>query len=565
MSSVTSAVLAFADSRKAFYVYILFAAAFLGLQSLQGLSWLDIGMYMSGSLHFGDDPYAAYYLGQWYLTYRLSAALCSLFGIFSFPGLRLMHLVLNLILQTAVYAYLGKFVERRYIIAGLLLATLSHFGSYTDINYNDYSTFALMLAVMSYYSGLRRARGGLWLIALSGLLSGVAVFFRIVNLTFLLLPAVPLLTGAWRGLRHGALMQTGCFAAGAAAGCAAVVAAAVADGTAGVLALTFSDIAGIGSDGSDPHNLKSIAISAYTVYKQEIAGFSVIALLAAAAGVAARRLVGIVRRAVSLGLAALIVLNIYFWEPPSNITVGICLAGLTVTLAAGRRASVPSGLFAFAMFIPVVYPVGSNGGAAFFGPWLCWLPLPLAVKALCADGRRLSGKYAAAYGHALRLSYAAVCAAMLFTNVKRPMMEDGNRLECLYTIDSPVTGGIRTAKANADLHNRMIKEAGPLIPDGSYLICNFSTPLVPILGCKPYAVFSDVFTSDRMNERYIRVAYRRAGRGGELPWLLFDTESMTPGFCHVRDVLAGIRPYRRVWSDGRYELLCPVAENNAGR
>ena len=57
------------SSHKAFSIYLLFAALFLGVQMFQGLSYLDIGMYMSGYQHFTSDPYASYFLGQWILTY----------------------------------------------------------------------------------------------------------------------------------------------------------------------------------------------------------------------------------------------------------------------------------------------------------------------------------------------------------------------------------------------------------------------------------------------------------------------------------------------------------------
>ena len=99
------------SSHKAFSIYLLFAALFLGVQMFQGLSYLDIGMYMSGYQHFTSDPYASYFLGQWILTYDVTSALCKLFSINSFLGLRVLHLVYVLVTQTVVYLYLRQYIS----------------------------------------------------------------------------------------------------------------------------------------------------------------------------------------------------------------------------------------------------------------------------------------------------------------------------------------------------------------------------------------------------------------------------------------------------------------------
>ncbi|MFW5615806.1 MAG: glycosyltransferase family 39 protein, partial [Prevotella pectinovora] len=171
------------SSHKAFSIYLLFAALFLGVQMFQGLSYLDIGMYMSGYQHFTSDPYASYFLGQWILTYDVTSALCKLFSINSFLGLRVLHLVYVLVTQTVVYLYLRQYISTRSIITGLLIATLAHYGSYTEINYNDYSALLLLLSILCYHGGADRDNQ--WIIMMGGVLAGVAVYFRIVNITYI--------------------------------------------------------------------------------------------------------------------------------------------------------------------------------------------------------------------------------------------------------------------------------------------------------------------------------------------------------------------------------------------
>ena len=54
-----------------------------------------------------------------------------------------------------------------------------------------------------------------------------------------------------------------------------------------------------------------------------------------------------------------------------------------------------------------------------------------------------------------------------------------------------------------------------------------------------------------MNERYIRIAWQHTHR---LPYVLLDNQKDIPGYGHIISQLSMIRPYRKVWTDGRYEL-----------
>ncbi|MGM9704598.1 MAG: glycosyltransferase family 39 protein, partial [Prevotella sp.] len=176
------------SDHRAFIIYIIFATIYLGMQMFQGFSFLDIGIYMSGYQHFSNEPHTTYYLGQWLLTYQLSSLICKALTIKTFLGIRLLHLALTILSQTVIYFYLRQYVRPRHIIAGLTLATLAHFGSYTEINYNDYSIFLLTLSILAAHHGMTRSRA--FAIMLSGAFAGFAILFRIVNLTFLALPVM---------------------------------------------------------------------------------------------------------------------------------------------------------------------------------------------------------------------------------------------------------------------------------------------------------------------------------------------------------------------------------------
>lgn len=536
-----------------FILYSVFAAVYLGIQMFQGFSYLDIGFYMSGYQHFNDDPYVSYFLGQWLLSFNLTSALCRLFSINTYLGLRILHLLFIIISQTVIYFYLKRYINRHFIISGLLLATLAHFGSYTEINYNDYSVGLLTLSIMAYHYGYANNR--MKAIILSGILAGVSFYFRIVNVTFIGIPFL-----AWLiSHRYKSAIRTRnqffAFFSGIIAACCATTVLLYCNGMLDVFTMTLTDLFTRSSDPQDPHGVKAIIINLYDLYKGQIQGFSVIALLTFLIAFNDIKNKGAIRTIITIVLSLLIIPNIYLWESPSNIIVGICLSALFFLFAGRDVNPQTASLYLLSLFIPVIFPVGSNAGPDFYGKDMCFLTLPVALCIIGEGIGTLKAEYRKAAYKALHISFAFICIAMIYTNINRPMMEEGTRAQCRYTINSPLTRHIYTTEENASLNNYLIDKVKPLIPAQSYLICNFSIPMISLLDCKPYAVYSTVFTSNVMNRRYIDAAYKHSGR---LPYLLIDQDNNSDKDKYVEDYLYGIKPYRTIWTDGRYVLKAPA-------
>jgi len=536
-----------------FIIYSVFATVYLGIQMFQGFSYLDIGFYMSGYQHFNDDPYVSYFLGQWLLSFNLTSALCRLFSINTYLGLRILHLLFIIISQTIIYFYLKRYINRHFIISGLLLATLAHFGSYTEINYNDYSVGLLTLSIMAYHYGYANNR--MKAIILSGILAGVSFYFRIVNVTFIGIPFL-----AWLiSHRYKSAIRTRnqffAFFSGIIAACCATTVLLYCNGMLDVFTMTLTDLFTRSSDPQDPHGVKAIIINLYDLYKGQIQGFSVIALLTFLIAFNDIKNKGAIRTIITIVLSLLIIPNIYLWESPSNIIVGICLSALFFLFAGRDVNPQTASLYLLSLFIPVIFPIGSNAGPDFYGKDMCFLTLPVALCIIGEGIGAMKAEYRKAAYKALHISFAFICMAMIYTNINRPMMEEGTRTQCRYTIKSPLTRHIYTTEENASLNNYLIDKVKPLIPAQSYLICNFSIPMISLLDCKPYAVYSTVFTSNVMNRRYIDAAYKHSGR---LPYLLIDQDNNSDKDKYVEDYLYGIKPYRTIWTDGRYVLKAPA-------
>lgn len=536
-----------------FIIYSVFATVYLGIQMFQGFSYLDIGFYMSGYQHFNDDPYVSYFLGQWLLSFNLTSALCRLFSINTYLGLRILHLLFIIISQTVIYFYLKRYINRHFIISGLLLATLAHFGSYTEINYNDYSVGLLTLSIMAYHYGYANNR--MKAIIQSGIFAGVSFYFRIVNITFIGIPFL-----AWLiSHRYKSAIKTRNqffgFFSGIIAACCATTVLLYYNGMLDVFTMTLTDLFTRSSDPQDPHGVKAIIINLYDLYKGQIQGFSVIALLTFLIAFNYIKNKSAIRTIITIVLSLLIIPNIYLWESPSNITVGICLSALFFLFAGRDVNPQTASLYLLSLFIPVIFPIGSNAGPDFYGKDMCFLTLPVSLCIIGEGIGTLKAEYRKAAYKALHISFAFICIAMIYTNINRPMMEEGTWAQCRYTINSPLTKHIYTTEENASLNNYLIDKVKPLIPAQSYLICNFSIPMISLLDCKPYAVYSTVFTSNVMNRRYIDAAYKHSRL---LPYLLIDQDNNSDKDKYVEDYLYGIKPYRTIWTDGRYVLKAPA-------
>ena len=418
-----------------FIIYLCLSTLYLGAQMFQGLSFLDIGMYMSGYEHIASDPYPSVFLGQWLLSFTVSSLILRLFHADSFLAMRLMFLVFSVIMQAVAYISCKRYVPRRYVIAGLALTVLSIFGAYTEMTYNDYTALLFMAALLSYHKG---QSSSLLYIAISGFLIALAFFFRITNLAFVVFPLAAWLMGRlvpW-GV-HPFRLQALTFAAGWVVGFALTYLLIIATGYGDIMAFTLQSIINIGGNSADAHNMKAILICFYEIHKTEISATSVILVVTAFMWLAYSRLTRLMRTGILAFLFCLTMVCIYFWEHPSSITIGISIFGFALCLASKDASPALKHFFALCLCLPLLEPLGSNAGPAFACKGTCLLSLPLALYAFDQQGRKLlatlssnassnnslsSSNASLAYPRALRLAFVAVCMGMVYTNIFRPMM-----------------------------------------------------------------------------------------------------------------------------------------------
>lgn len=538
-------------ANSAFLIYIVVSTTFLALQMWQGLSFLDIGMYMSGYEHICDDPAPSVFLGQWLLSYVVSSKILHLFHTDSFIAIRLMFLALTIILQCIVYAYAKRYIAKKYIILGLGMTVLSLYGAYTEINYNDYSILLFLLAILCFHHGMHTR--GVW-IGVSGFIIGCSFYFRVTNLAWIVLPFISIIISEiieWR--KRSRCQQVGLFFLGWILGMIVTYLLVIALGYGDIMRFTIENLLQVGGNSTDSHSLKNVFLCFVEIHKNEIASVALIFFYTYIIYIAQRLRKKWLTWGIAAFLSGILLLCIYLWEQPSSITNGICLLCLFICLIDKEIDGNIKYLFALSATLPFLGPLGSNAGAAFASKGTCILSLPFAIFTIAKARTHLSAD-TRMFNRSIGLSFVLICLAMLYTNIKRPMMEDGNRLECRFKINSPLTGNILTTQENADMHNYLLENIKPQLPKGSYLICNFSLTAVSLLECKPYAVYSTVFSGDEMNKRYIDYAYSHTQ---QLPYILDKAKERTDKDAFVINYLMRLHRYTNIWTDGNYILWAP--------
>ena len=465
--------------------YFILAALFLLTKAMQGFSYLDIGMYMSGYEYFDKDPISIYYVGQWLMSFEFSGWIMKFFSLESYYGLRVMRVVLMISMEIIIYLYLRHYIPKRYIILGLAFATIAQQESYAEINYNDYSAFFLCLSLLFFHRGVVSKRDSLRPFFLSGLVIGLSVFFRMTNLSFLIMPLCAMIILPLLSCRNPPLRILPIFYSGVTIGLAAILLVIYVSGKWNVLIMTITDLFSIGGRGDDPHHLKYVFFSLYEIYKHEIQAGAIILFLTATYAVLHSRFKAKEARTVLfIGFAFFVWLNVYFWEHISDVIVGYSWIVLLCLIAIPSFRRGPVGLFAIAFLFPLLLPIGTNGGSAFIGQNLVFLPLPIALYITALQVKAQQNRYVTTFRRLPSILSCCLIVAFLYTDIKRPMLEEECRLACRYPIDSPIARHIFTSKENANHLNDLIHQLkGKYLRDNEYLFCNFNIPIISLLGC----------------------------------------------------------------------------------
>ncbi len=548
-------------SQCALWVWIAVMTVAEALLCMQGLTAHDSGVYLSGYLHFAQEPMVNSYLGQWQLSYLGMGWLCGLLGIKSFLGLRMVHVALMAAAQVGIYFWATRTLDAKpqWVLTGLVLAALCHVQGYSEVNYNELSALLLTGATAALTSGMQRKRP--WLVAVAGAIVAIAVAVRVVNVWFVALPLA-----AWlvRDRNEGWRKTWAVWLASGLCGAAVVLALLWASGTIGVVAITARTMTGMASAGSGTHGASQLAwLYAGNMWHMCASGcvLALVAAIAAAAMWATRR-----NSTATVIIAAVCTVagGVALWKlnngPVCNYAMFLSIAALAATATLCRRKALRT---ASALWLAVLllYPFGSAASNAVNGPYFIHLAMPLAVASIACGIESRKAKLRPVLTRTTAIVAMALALAMVKLNVTHGLFQDQKRTACRHEIHSQATRGIYTNEANARLHNWLIGQLQPHLRPGQHVICNFSLPLITMLNCRPYAYAeSEWVDNETVLCLYVDEAYKASHC---LPAFIIDSRRLNRCDTAVIDHCKHLSPYSTVWSSGPYSLIMPQADTAA--
>lgn len=545
-------------SQCALWVWIAVMAVAEALLCMQGLTVHDSGVYLSGYLHFAQEPMVNSYLGQWQLSYLGMGWLCGLLGIKSFWGLRMVHVALMAATQAGIYFWVTRTLNAKpqLVLTGLVLAALCHVQGYSEVNYNELSALLLMGATAALTGGIRRKRT--WLVAMAGGIVAIAVAVRVVNVWFVALPVA-----AWlvRDRDEGWRKIWGAWLAGGMCGAVTILVLLWGSGTIGVLSITARTMTGMASAGSGTHGAGQLAwLYASNMWHLCTSGYvlaSVTAIVAAAMWATRRNSTAAAIIATVCAVAG----GVALWKlnngPVCNYAMFLSIATLATTATLCRQQTLRSASALWLMVL-ALYPFGSAASNAVNGPYFIHLAMPLAVAGIACGIESCKVKLRPVLMRTAAIMAIALSLAMVKLNATHSLFQDQKRTACRYEIYSQATRGIHTNEANARLHNWLISQLQPHLRPGQYAICNFSLPLITMLNCRPYAYAeSEWVDNEAVLRLYVDEAYKASHR---LPAFIIDSRRLNKCDTAVISHCMHLSPYYTVWSIGPYSLIMPQAD-----
>lgn len=544
----------FRNVDKLFVGYIFFALLYQLIQLFQGLSPADTGVYLSGYKNYIDDTYCSEYLNQYWLTYYMTGYLVKALSINTFIGLRVLHVIFNVLMQIVIYLWLKKYIAKEYIVIGLFISVLAHFGTPYEINYNDYSVGLLIFIIMSYYEGLRS--GKLIMFVIAGILTGLSFFFRLANLTFIGIPIVAIIFLLIRKEdRKGWLVllkQIGCFFFGV-VGIVIVVLCFSDDGLRAMKA-ALPDILAMGTGSKDVHGASNLIKIFFKSEFLMLRNTVIVGILFVSMMLLLKyKITGYI----FTGFILMLLTGLFIkYGLPADFLIGASIFGVAIALIGHSGKEKLSYLLILSLYIPIIYPLGSAGDYSFHGTYLCYLSLPLAIKGLCENEFIKNKGNIGRYGVCLSLVFCAFIVSMVARNIMKGTFQDESRIQCVYPINGGAAKWLYTNKDNAEKYNYLINVLNPVIKKQEYLICNFSISAISILNCKPYAIYTTQWISnDALITKYLMSAYRHTGK---LPYILIDRKNYTEKDEIVFNYCKGKARYEQIWRDGQYSLFRPM-------
>lgn len=459
------------------WVYCCISVLALILLGIIGVG-ADNWMYLNGYRTFLDYPVENMFFFQWYLTYWIGAML----GLKTLVASRIFGGIVTMMIWGITYLWLRKTVEKKMLGLGLTLATMGLFGTATDFNYNNGSV--LFMVVGLYFLSLGRRKA--WLCAISGIVTGMALFLRLPNLSFIVIGICPLflLLIEKKNKIANSLLQVAFFYVGYVLGVMLIFALMIPQGHDVIFVDMLRMAANSTASGkNNEHSLIPLLIHTSKCY--------LVPLLIAGLGLGCAKFCitkkfFLVSGKYNYLLIVCLVVFFYLIGKSAAMIYWIIFTPILLYSLFSKNKVVDKYDVLMAGIMMYVFPLGCASIMSFCAPYVFWLAIPLALNFIWIN-RVCFIKFQHLFATLLiALILVITIKDLVFKTYS--VYEGQCRFNSFATMNDESVHGILTTKVNASQENT-IKLLKRYIPNESYLVTDYSNFSV-LLKAAPFGLSS---------------------------------------------------------------------------
>ena len=564
------------------------------LCAIQGFDLTDEGHLMSAYQFFGSDPLAAKCGSGYPLTCYIGWMLNNIYPDGGVLMMRMWGILMVSLTEIISYKYLSRHFPAKVVLVGLLIQAVFLAGDPKPFGYNNMTIFFGVLSIICINEGVRNSKWGL--IIIGGLLTGMNVFVRLPNIVFISFAIIPFLWNYgnvhayWKRSTAQATTILLAFFSGM-----GLVWMLMKNIGADILITEFVSSISNTLQGESTHSTDSLIVSYISNYWMCIV-YIFIVIFGAAIFCIAFNTKHIIWKGILFFIGFEILYRpIYMDSSILGDTIMATINGISIAGACYyiTRDSERRNIAATAVLLSLIGPLGSDGG--FRTMWAStWLALPVGLSGmyelcLLLSGRQISiacrseNSQKEIFFPVNRLEksfWSCVIILLAIVVIKidhKAYYDPGNRTEKVYPIENKLTKGIYTTEKKAQIINPLLKELDKYVkPGDTMLVYDFSPLIYYLTETKPFAGISwpCVFFGERYVKAFVQADKESAKRPiivlqhffSSNEWTTIQSnyydESVDTNYissAQTKTIKQFIKKYKykRVWTNGFYEVLVP--------
>ncbi len=511
------------------FVFTLVSIALLRVfQAFLGYAEMDSGLYGTGALYFDDYPSSMIYWSRFYLSVLLS----TIFTDGSFLALRLMQVVSDVLLFVAIWYFLKQYISKISIVIGSFLYTFLTATQFQEYSYNNVSIFLFVIAAIALYKGLERDK--YWYIIASSFCIAISVLARFPNiLAFSIFLFVPFYYYTQDKPIFSKILfkQTVFFSIGAILG---IMVSVILLLTTGHFDFVWQTIVALFSMVTNNDTAYSSGSLLNALFIQYGVAWRVLLQFVFFLFVSTWLFSFIKNKFIRFGglflIFAYTAYSLFTLNLLPYVSYAVAMYVFFNALFYAKLSSTQKHLLFFALFLLLVYPMGSACPIGFAGSFSFIFVFPIITSLLISND--IEKPFFSAISDKERSQFKTLIFLLLITIFglsffKFAAYEQDRKTHALVqraTINSPMAKGILTSTAKATEINKLLAEFGPFVKNQPCVI-NFHPTLLYLMEAKPYGVYyPNWLDNTALIEEYLTVAMAEQKA---LPLLLFDKNNQS--------------------------------------